>query len=154
MRGSRPRVVRQRQFLSTYIFGAVCPDRNHGCALVLPECSTGIMKIHLDEISKEVQEGHHAILMMDRASWHTTEALVAPENLSLLPLPPYSPELNPMEQVWQKLKRDHLSKSQPIFIFVSRVRISKYALYAYLRQRFLPLISATIPMSARASKAF
>lgn len=109
MRGNRPRVVRQRQFLSTYIFGAVCPDRDHGCALILPECSTGMMQIHLDEISKEIQEGHHAILMMDRASWHTTEALVVPANLSLLPLPPYSPELNPMEQVWQKLKRDHLS---------------------------------------------
>lgn len=108
-KGTRPRVVRQKQFLSTYIFGAVCPDRDHGYALILPECNAGMMQIHLDEISKEIQEGYHAIVMIDRASWHTTEALVVPDNMSLLPLPPYSPELNPMEQVWQKLKRDQLS---------------------------------------------
>lgn len=108
-KGTRPRVVRQKQFLSTYIFGAVCPDRDVGCALVLPECNTGAMQIHLDEISKEVREGYHAIILVDRASWHTTEALLIPENISLLPLPAYSPELNPMEQVWQKLKRAELS---------------------------------------------
>ena len=110
-KGTRPRVVRQRQFLSTYIFGAVCPDRDVGCAWVLPECNTGMMQIHLDEISKNVREGYHAIVLMDRASWHTTEALVIPENLSLMPLPPYSPELNPMEQVWQQLRKIKLSNS-------------------------------------------
>ena len=70
--GTRPRVVRQRQFLSTYIFGAVCPDRDVGCAWVLPECNIGMMQIHLDEISKNITEGYHGIVLMDRASWHTT----------------------------------------------------------------------------------
>jgi transposase len=108
-KGTRPRVVRQGQFLSTYIFGACCPEKDKGCALILPECSTGMMQIHLNEISKQVEKGYHAIILMDRASWHTTEALNIPSNISLMPLPPYSPELNPMEQVWQKLKHDHLS---------------------------------------------
>jgi transposase len=58
-----------------------------------------------------VRKGYHAIILMDRASWHTTEALNIPANISLLPLPPYSPELNPMEQVWQKLKRSYLSNT-------------------------------------------
>jgi len=49
--------------------------------------------------------------MMDRASWHTTEALVIPKNVSILPLRPYSPELNPMEQVWQQLKKIRLSNT-------------------------------------------
>ncbi len=49
-------MVRQRQFLSTYIFGAVCPDRDKGCAWILPECNSGMMQIHLDEISKNIQE--------------------------------------------------------------------------------------------------
>ena len=108
-KGTRPRVVRQKQFLNTYIFGACCPDKDKGCALILPECCTGMMQLHLNEIEKNVEEGHHAIILMDRASWHTTEALVIPSNMSLFPLAPYSPELNPMEQVWQKLKHGSLS---------------------------------------------
>jgi transposase len=110
-KGTRPRVVRQRQFLSTYIFGAVCPDRDIGCALVLPQCNSGMMQMHLDQISKEVAEGFHAIILMDRASWHTTETLNIPANITLMPLPPYSPELNPMEQVWQQLRKIKLSNS-------------------------------------------
>lgn len=108
-KGTRPRVVRQRQFLNTYIFGACCPDKDKGCALILPECHTGMMQLHLDEISKNIEDGFHAIVIIDRASWHTTEALNIPSNISLLPLPPYSPELNPMEQVWQKIKGDSLT---------------------------------------------
>jgi transposase len=110
-KGTRPRVVRQRQFLSTYIFGAVCPDRDVGCALVLPECNSGMMQIHLNQIAENVQDGHHGIIMLDRASWHTTEALVIPSNISLMPLPPYSPELNPMEPVWQQLRKIKLSNT-------------------------------------------
>lgn len=110
-KGTRPRVVRQRQFLSTYIFGAVCPDRDMGCALVLPQCNTGMTQLHLDQISEHVQKDHHAIVLMDRASWHTTEALNIPDNITLMPLPPYSPELNPMEQVWQQLRKIKLSNT-------------------------------------------
>ena len=110
-KGTRPRVVRQRQFLNTYIFGACCPEKDKGCALILPECHTGMMQLHLDEISKNVEEKFHAIIIIDRASWHTTEALNIPENISLLPLPAYSPELNPMEQVWQKIKGDSLTNT-------------------------------------------
>lgn len=110
-KGTRPRVVRQRQFLNTYIFGACCPDKDKGCALILPECHTGMMQLHLDEISINVEDGFHAVIIIDRASWHTTEALNIPRNISLLPLPPYSPELNPMEQVWQKIKSDSLTNT-------------------------------------------
>lgn len=110
-KGTRPRVVRQRQFLNTYIFGACCPDKDKGCALILPECHTGMMQLHLEEISKNIEEKFHAIVIMDRASWHTTEVLNIPSNISILPLPAYSPELNPMEQVWQKIKADHLTNT-------------------------------------------
>lgn len=71
-KGTRPRVVRQKQFLNTYIFGACCPEKDKGCALILPECCTGMMQLHLNEIEKNIEEGHHAIVLMDRASWHTT----------------------------------------------------------------------------------
>ncbi len=94
-KGTRPRIVRQQQFMNTYIFGACCPDKDKGCALILPECCSGMMQLHLNEISKHVEDEYHALIMMDRASWHTTEALNIPSNISILPLPPYSPELNP-----------------------------------------------------------
>jgi transposase len=68
-----------------------------------------MMQLHLDEISKHVEKKFHAIVLMDRASWLTTEALIIPSNITLFPLPSYSPELNPMEQVWQKLKHGSLS---------------------------------------------
>ena len=110
-KGTRPRVVRQRQFLSTYLFGAVCPEKDKGCALILPEVNTGMMQLHLDLISQTVDENCHGIIIMDQASWHTTEALVIPSNISLVSLPPYSPELNPLEQVWQNLRKKKLSNT-------------------------------------------
>lgn len=108
---ARPRVVRQKQFLSTYIFGAVCPEKDKGCALVLPEVNTGMMQIHLNQISQNIDENALAIILMDRSSWHTTETLIIPPNIRLMPLPPYSPELNPMEQVWQQLRKIKLSNT-------------------------------------------
>jgi transposase len=68
-------------------------------------------QLHLDQISEHVQQDYHAIVLMDRASWHTTEALNIPDNITLIPLPPYSPELNPMEQVWQQLRKIKLSNT-------------------------------------------
>ena len=68
-RGQRPRVIRQRQFLNTYIFGACCPDKDKSCALILPECHTGMMQLHLEEISKNIEDGFHAIIIIDLASW-------------------------------------------------------------------------------------
>lgn len=110
-KGTRPRVIRQKQFISTYIFGAVCPSKDKGCGLILPEANTGMMQIHLDMISENIDEKCIGLILMDRASWHTTEALLIPENIRLMPLPPYSPELNPMEQVWQQLRKIKLSNT-------------------------------------------
>lgn len=107
--GTRPRVVRQKQFLSTYIFGACCPSKDKACALILPVANTEMMQLHLNEISKQIEEDYHAIILLDRAGWHTTEQIQLPKNLTLVPLPPYSPELNSMEQLWQQLRKIKLS---------------------------------------------
>ena len=69
------------------------------------------MQLHLYEISKQIDKGYHGIILMDGAAWHTTEKLILPENLSIIPLPPYSPELNPMEQLWQQLRKLKLSNA-------------------------------------------
>ena len=108
-RGTRPRVIRQQQHISTYIFGAVCPEKDYGMAMIFSECDTEVMQMFLNEVSVRIPFGRHAVLILDQASWHTTENLKCPLNISLLHLPPYSPELNPVEQVWHFLKQYFLS---------------------------------------------
>ncbi len=94
-----------------YIFGAVCPDRGVAAGLVMPFADTGAMNDHLAEIARTVALGAHAVLLLDGAGWHRGHALVVPENVSLVVLPPYSPELNPVENVWQYLRANWLAIS-------------------------------------------
>jgi transposase len=75
----------------------------------MPHADTEAMQHHLDEIARQVAPGAHAIVVLDRAGWHTTGKLRLPQNVSLLPLPPKSPELNPAENVWQFLRQTRLS---------------------------------------------
>jgi transposase len=76
---------------------------------VLPRCNTQAMQWHLDEIAVHVEPGAHAVVMLDRAGWHMTAKLAVPGNITLLPLPPRAPELNPVENVWQFLRQNWLS---------------------------------------------
>jgi len=69
------------------------------------------MQLHLDEISRHVASGAHAVLLMDRAGWHTTGALAIPENITPIFLPSRSPELNPVENIWQYLRANWLSNT-------------------------------------------
>ena len=107
--GSRPRQPRDQRYKSVYLFGAICPARGVGVGLVMPYVDTYAMQQHFYEISDVVAPGAHAVLVMDRASWHTTGRLELPGNISLLFLPPYSPELNPVENIWQYLRQTWLS---------------------------------------------
>lgn len=108
-KGTRPRAVRQQQFLNAYLFGAVCPEHNKAAAIASPYANTTAMNEHLLEISSQVSEGKHALIMMDRAGWHTAKKLIVPKNITLMPLPPYSPELNPEEKPWYWIKQHHLA---------------------------------------------
>jgi hypothetical protein len=108
-KGVRPRGVRQQGFASAHLFGAVCPERGEGVALVLPELSTAAMNAFLAEIGRAVPVGTHAALVLDGAGWHVSENLTVPANLTLVPLPPYSPELNPVERIWEYLRDRWLS---------------------------------------------
>lgn len=76
---------------------------------MLPFCDSEGMQIHLDEIAKYVEEGKHAVIVVDQARWHVSKIIKCPKNITLVSLPPYSPELNPMEQVWQFLKQKFLA---------------------------------------------
>lgn len=110
-RGTRPRAPRDTRYQWAYIFGAVCPARGAATGLVLPTVNTQAMNAHLAEISRSVAPGAHAVLVLDGAGWHGSAALVVPDNLSLLTLPPYSPELNPVENVWHYLRANWLAIS-------------------------------------------
>jgi transposase len=92
------------------LFGAVCPARDAGVALVLPVADSEAMNLHLAEISRNVTPGAHAVILLDGAGWHQTGGkLSVPDNISLLKLPAYSPELNPVENIWQYLRQNQLS---------------------------------------------
>ena len=108
-RGSRPRQPADQRYESAYLFGAICPARGTGAALALPYADTEAMQFHLDEVSLVVAKGAHAVLLLDRAGWHTTGNLIIPKNLTLVFLPSRAPELNPVENIWQYLRHNWLS---------------------------------------------
>jgi transposase len=108
-RGSRPRQPADQRYESAYLFGAICPARGTGAALALPHADSEAMQLHLEEIAQNVATGAHAVLLLDRAGWHTTLNLTVPGNLTLIFLPSRSPELNPVENVWQYLRANWLS---------------------------------------------
>lgn len=108
-RGVRPRGKRDLRHEAVYLFGAVCPERDTGVALVLPTVGTTAMQAMLDELSQAVTPGAQAVVIMDRAGWHIAAALDVPDNLTPIFLPPYSPELNAIERVWLYLRERFLS---------------------------------------------
>ena len=107
-KGSRPRATHDQRTQSTYVFGAVCPDRGTGAALVLPVCNREAMQLHVNEIATKIAPDAHAILILDQAGWHGAKSLRVPPNISLLPLPPRAPELNSQENIWQFMRQNWL----------------------------------------------
>ena len=108
--GSRPAMVRDDRHSSAYLFGAICPARGVGAAVVTPAANTAAMNAHLAEIGAQVAPGAQAVLPLDRAGWRQRgKRLRVPGNIILLDLPSYSPELNPMENVWAFLRANKLS---------------------------------------------
>jgi hypothetical protein len=91
------------------VFGAICPARGTGAALVMPTVSIEAMNQHLAEIGTCVSLGAIALLILDGAGWHSSPHLIVPENIVLMPLPPYAPELNSVENIWDYLRSNFLS---------------------------------------------
>ena len=108
-RGTRPRAPHDQRTKWAYIFGAICPAKGKGAGLVMPYCDTHAMNAHLAVIGEEVAPGAHAVILVDQAGWHTTPKLEVPDNITLMPLPPRSPELNPVENIWQFIRDNWLS---------------------------------------------
>ncbi|MBY3349142.1 IS630 family transposase [Rhizobium laguerreae] len=108
-RGTRPSAPHDQRTMWAYIFGAICSKKGKGAGLVLPYCDTEAMQEHLAENSNAVDPGAHAVLILDQAGWHVTPKLKVPDNITLMFLPPRSPELNPVENLWQFMRDNWLS---------------------------------------------
>ena len=109
--GTRPRQPADQRFESMYVFGAFCPQKGTAAAILSPVCNHKIMQMHLDEISQQVGGKAHAMIILDGAGWHSAIELVIPENITLAILPPYSPELNPSENIWQYMRQNWISNT-------------------------------------------
>jgi transposase len=92
-----------------YLFGAVNPLTGQSSALLAPTVNTAYMNHHLRFISEQAGADVQVILVLDGAGWHVAKALQVPANMTLLHLPPYSPELNPVERLWAYLRSHYLS---------------------------------------------
>ena len=100
MRPSAPaQVVREY----TYVYAAVAPALGQMISLILPEASTAMMNLFLEEVSQAFPT-HFIVMQVDGAGWHSANELVIPENIRLIKQPPYSPEVNPVEHVWDELR--------------------------------------------------
>ena len=110
LKASAPRQFKQLGFRNTHLYGALNPTSGERVGLVNPGCNTETMNIHLDLISQRIGRGRHALLILDQAGWHeSSKKLIVPKNITLLSLPPYSPELNPVERLWRWIKRRYLA---------------------------------------------
>jgi transposase len=108
-RGMRPPGLTDKRFASLYLFAACRPGTDEAFALALPEASTASMSLFLKHFAQELEPGVHAALILDQAGWHVSRRLAVPANVTLVPLPAYSPELNPVERVWLYLRERFLS---------------------------------------------
>jgi transposase len=96
-------ILVQQGYQSQYMFSAVAPKTGDSYSLLLPEINTAMMNLYFQYFSK--QFSHNKILLvMDQAGWHKSNLLIIPENITIEYLPPYSPELNPVERLWKWLK--------------------------------------------------
>ena len=108
-RGQRPPGLCDKRFTFAYIFAVVEPGTDNAFALVLPYANTEAMQEFLDQFAATIGEDEHIVLILDQAGWHGADALRVPANITLVPLPPYSPELNPVEWLWEYMKERFLS---------------------------------------------
>jgi transposase len=107
--GSRPRAVKQTQYDYLYVLGAVCPQTGRTAGLLAPNLNTHTVNAFFDQLAKEIKPQVHVVLIWDQAGYHTSGELKVPANVTLVNLPPRSPELNPVENLWHWLRSHHWS---------------------------------------------
>ena len=89
-----------------YVYTAVAPAQAEMVSLILPEVSTAMMNLFLEQVSQTFSK-HFIVMQVDGAGWHHAHELVIPENIRLIEQPPYSPEVNPVEHLWDELREKY-----------------------------------------------
>ena len=103
IKGVKPLMPYQHKFKNFYLFGAYSPLTGTHFTLELPKCNTDCFQLYLDEFSKETPD-EFKIIILDNGAFHKAAELLVPQNIELLFIPPYSPELNPAEKIWDYFK--------------------------------------------------
>ena len=103
-KGIRPSVPCHHIREYRYVYGAVEPLTGDSCFLVMPYCNTDSMNVFLLELSKQFKDDV-VLLCCDGAAWHNSKTLEIPENIILFHIPPYTPEMNPIEQIWKEIRK-------------------------------------------------
>lgn len=109
-RGTRPSAPKQTAYGNLHVLTAVCPRTGRAEGLVSPKLNTGVVQTFLDQLSATIPRRAHVVLVWDGAGYHSaSRALVVPPNITPITLPPYSPELNPVERLWLYLRQRYWS---------------------------------------------
>jgi transposase len=108
-KGSRPTAVRQTEYEYLWVLGAVCPETGHAEGLLSPQLNTTIVNEFLAQFAREIPAEEHAVMLWDGAGFHVSRRLQIPDNVTVVKLPAYSPELNPIENLWHYLKSHYWS---------------------------------------------
>lgn len=105
--GTRPKVAKQQIRESFYVYSAVAPKTGEIFSLILPFCNTEMMNCFILNLSEQYKE-NEIIMQVDGASWHKSKTLEIPKNIHFIFQPPYSPEVNPVEHIWDELREKNL----------------------------------------------
>ena len=106
-KGIRPNVGKQVVRQSFYVYSAVAVEKGEIISLLLPFGNTEMMNIFLKTVS-ESYPGHEIIMQVDGAGWHRSKSLEIPRNIYFIQQPPYSPEVNPTEHIWDEIREKYL----------------------------------------------
>lgn len=111
LRGVTPEAPQQMDYEWTYLWGVVNPATGEHFGLVLPEVNTAMATLFFEQFSAWLGPGRHAVVVLDGAGWHGERCVAAAPNVTLLLLPPYSPQINPIERLWRWIKKNFLANT-------------------------------------------
>ena len=117
----RPCVPHQIVRQAIYVFAAIDPKDGQMTSTILPTANTEMMNIFLKQVSEEFAD-YFIVMQVDQAGWHCSQQLQIPENIRLIFQPPYSPEVNPVEHIWEELREKRFANR----IFSSLDDLQKY----------------------------
>ena len=108
--GTRPIVPCHRVREYVHVFGAVDPINGDDCYIIAPKCNTAWTNEFLKTVSEKFKDDY-MLICMDNASWHKSKTLIIPDNIYIFHLPAYTPEMNPIEQLWKEVRKDNFKNT-------------------------------------------